>query len=170
MNDYRIPNLSFTYKATVAEQNTKTGLNYFWLLPKETDQVVKLLLAHEDTGFGSYKTLQKALLPFYEKQVLGKADVPVKSPCQQRYSMRTIRAFRATQYVKLKAEYKAMGWKPAPPNPLQHTNDRMTLDNYAEKGSDNIHEARKRCALKYGGNPKTRLPWMAEYAVAENHP
>ena len=83
--------------------------------------------------------------------------------------MRTIRAYRATEYIKLRAEYKVMGWNPCPPNPLQHTNDRMTLENYAAKGSDNVHEARKRCALKYSSDPTTRLPWMSNYVVVPDH-
>ena len=88
--------MSSTYKATVTELSTKTGLNYFWLLPKDTDKIVRLILKHEDTGFGSYESLYRTLLNYYEKHVLEKANIPDKSPCNQRYSMRTIRAYRAT--------------------------------------------------------------------------
>ena len=57
---------------------------------------------------------------------------------KNRYSMRTIRAYHATVYVMLKAEYEVMGWKPLPPNPLQHLSDSTTLEHYAAKGSYNM--------------------------------
>ena len=130
--------------------------------------MVELILGHKDTGYDGYEALHRALGKFYQRHVLAKAGVPEKNPKKQIYSMRTIRAYRATEYIKLRTEYKVMGWSPSPPNPLQHTNDRMTLDNYAEKGSDNVHEARKRCALKYAGCSTTRLPWMSNYMVVPN--
>ena len=55
--------------------------------------------------------------------------------------MRTIRAARATEWILLKQEYDVMGWKPAPPNPLMHFNESMTLSKYATKGSLNKFEA-----------------------------
>ena len=57
--------MSSTYKATVTELSTKTGLNYFWLLPKDSDKIIRLILKHEDTGFGSYKYLYRTLLTYY---------------------------------------------------------------------------------------------------------
>ena len=55
--------------------------------------------------------------------------------------MRTIRAARATEWILLKQEYDVMGWKPAPPNPLMHFDEKMTLNKYATKGSLNRWEA-----------------------------
>ena len=72
------------------------------------------------------------------------------------YNMRTIRAARATEWILLKQEYDVMGWKPAPPNPLMHFNERMTLSKYATKGSLNEWEAKRRCVEKYGHDPKLR--------------
>ncbi len=57
--------MSSTYKATVRELSTKTGLNYFWLLPKDSDKIIRLILKHEDTGFGSYESLYRTLLTYY---------------------------------------------------------------------------------------------------------
>ena len=75
---------------------------------------------------------------------------------KERYSMRTIRSYRATEYIRLKAEYKVMGWTPLPPNPLQHLTDTTTLLHYAAKDSDSLWEARKRCKEKYGSDPEKR--------------
>ena len=70
--------------------------------------------------------------------------------------MRTIRAARATEWILLKQEYDVMGWKPAPPNPLMHFNESMTLSKYATKGSLNEWEAKRRCVEKYGQDPELR--------------
>ena len=70
--------------------------------------------------------------------------------------MRTIRAARATEWVLLYKEYEVMEWKPYPPNPLQHTNIKMTLAKYATKGVDELLEARRRCVVKYSGDPMLR--------------
>ena len=77
--------------------------------------------------------------------------------------MRTIRAYRATEWVKLDTEYKVMNWRPAPPNPLQHRDRKTAIENYAAKGSDDIQEAYKRCLEKYGNDPELRQPWMDKY-------
>lgn len=76
------------------------------------------------------------------------------------YDLRTIRAYRATEWVKLAMEYRVMNWKPEPPNPLQHTDWKTTLDHYAVKGCESELEARRRCSQKYGTNPLLRQPWM----------
>ena len=77
--------------------------------------------------------------------------------------MRTVRAYRATEYIRLRAEYKVMKWTPEPPNPLQHLSDKTTLTYYAAQGSDSQWEARRRCVQKYGRDPKLRQKWMAQW-------
>ena len=74
--------------------------------------------------------------------------------------MKAVRKFRATEWVRLYAEYKVMDWKDYPPNPLQHKSPKMTLDAYAEKGSDHEFAARRRCFEKYANHPILRQPWM----------
>ena len=75
--------------------------------------------------------------PFYTNQVLMKADgIKVRHSAKKLYCMRTARAFRATEYIKLVTEYRQMKWEPLPHNPLQHANDSMTLERYAAKGVD----------------------------------
>lgn len=69
---------------------------------------------------------------------------------KKQYSLRTVRAFRATEWVKLTMEYKMMGWTPEPPNPLSHTDWKTALTHYASKGCENEWEARLRCCEKYG--------------------
>ena len=93
---------------------------------------------------------------FWDRQILAKVAVKKKDKHGQNYSMRTVRAKRATEYIKLRAEYRVMQWSPEPPNPLQHLSDRTTLTYYAERGSDSIWEARLRCVQKYGKDPKKR--------------
>ena len=48
--------------------------------------------------------------------------------------MRTVRSYKATEWVKLVHEYRLMKWKPEPLNPLQHEGDKMTLEHYATRG------------------------------------
>ena len=42
--DYHYPHQEHTNKATAPSDDVKTKHNYFWLLPKHTDAVVKQLL------------------------------------------------------------------------------------------------------------------------------
>ena len=73
------------------------------------------------------------------------AEVPSNPKTKRVYCFRTVRALRATQYIKVCMEYKTMKWEPFPPNPLMHESTKMTIDKYAAKGCENIYEARKRC-------------------------
>ena len=54
------------------------------------------------------------------------------------FNMRSIRAFRATEWLKLYTEYKVMKWVPEPPNPLTHSTSKTVKDHYATQGSDNV--------------------------------
>ena len=75
-------------------------------------------------------------------------------------TMRSIRAKKATDWVRLCSEYKVMGFPDEPSNPLQHESDTTTRTYYAEKGSDNMLEARKRCIAKVKAGIWDAQPWM----------
>ena len=99
--------------------------------------------------------------PFYTNQVLMKAgSIKVRHSAKKLYCMRTARAFRATEYMKLVTEYRRMKWKPLPLNPLQHESERMTLEHYAAKGVDSAWQVQERCCVKYAANPDLSQPWM----------
>ena len=74
--------------------------------------------------------------------------------------MRSIRATKATDWVKLCAEYKAMGFADEPSNPLQHESDATTRTYYAEKGSDSMLAARQRCITKVKNGVWESQEWM----------
>ena len=67
-----------------------------------------------------------------------KAGLVTRHKDKRLYNLRSIRAFRATEWLKLYTEYKVMGWVPEPPNPLTHTNPKTVIEHYATKGSDNL--------------------------------
>ena len=73
----------------------------------------------------------------------------MKSASGKNYTMRSIRCYWATKWVKTCAECRVLRTL-EPPNPLQHEKDSKTvLKHYAELGSDSEFEARKRCWEKY---------------------
>ena len=146
--------------ATVPAEHTKTNTEYLWLLPNEIAYAVDLVRGHQGTGFNTKDKLRESLENFYTRQILEKAAVPTKDAKGNLYSMKSIRKYRATEWVKLVTEYKVMKWHPLPPNPLQHKSASMTLAVYAEEGADNELKARRRCVDKYGGGPVLRQDWM----------
>ena len=83
--------------------------------------------------------------------------------------MRTVRAYRATEYMKLRAEYMVMEWTPLPPNPLQHLSVKTTLTYYAAQGSDSEWEARRRCVEKYGQDSGKRQKWMDDWQPEDEY-
>lgn len=132
---------TFTYSASVPASNTKTKRDYLWLLPSSHDDIAARILGLGDSGFRTADELKRSLKAFYRDQVLKKAEVPVHHNERRLYDMRSIRAYHATEWVKLVTEYRLMNWKPEPLNPLQHETERMTKEHYAAKGSDRIVEA-----------------------------
>ena len=106
--------------------------------------------------------LTNTLAHYFTRKGIKMSKVPVELSTNRPYCLRTIRAMRASEYIKLYFEYLVMDWKPVPPNPLMHENIQMTLDRYAKKGTNNIHEARMRCIAKYKGHPEFHQPWMLE--------
>ena len=167
--NYHYPHQEHTFKATAPSDDVKTRRNYFWLLPMRTDAVVKQLRELTDTGYGKHETLTATLNKFWDRQILAKVNVPQTDPHGHRYSMRTVRAYRATEYIRLRAEYRVMQWKPEPPNPLQHLSTKTTLTYYAAQGSDSEWEARRRCVEKYGRDPEKRQEWMEQWQPEEEY-
>ena len=131
-------------------------------MPKEFDAFLTVLRDHVRTGFKDHEELTKELAHYWGRKVLKNAKVPLNSETNTVYSLRTVRALRATQWVKLFAEYKEMGWSPMPPNPLSHKDAKMTLKKYALKDCDDVYAARDRCVENYGSNAKLRQSWMDE--------
>ena len=72
------------------------------------------------------------------------------------YSMRTARAYHATEWIKEVHEYRMMKWEPEPLNPLQHETERMTMDHYATKDITSSWKTQKRCFDKYFDAPDKR--------------
>ena len=69
--------MDFKYKATLSRDLTKTGQDYFWLIPNEINDMIPLILEHYDTGFSNTLMFTESLRPYYNEQILDKADVPV---------------------------------------------------------------------------------------------
>ena len=67
--------------------------------------------------------------------------LPFQYSDTRNYDMRSLRATRATEWVKLEMEYRVMNWRPSPPNPLQHADWKTTVEQYAAEGSDDPKEA-----------------------------
>ena len=82
------------------------------------------------------------------------AKLPIRNKKNQKYTMRSIRCYRATEWVRDCAECKVLKW-PEPPNPLQHEKDSMTVKkNYSQRGADSYLEALRRCREKYPARMK----------------
>ena len=166
-NKHQIKHARHDFMATAPKSITKTKRDYEWLVPLELNCYVRDLLSHPRTGFRSWDDLKSALANYWERRVLAQAGVPRHPDTYGCYSLKTVRALRATIWLKLVEEYRVMKWEPAPPNPLAHTDIKTTKERYAEKGADNIYDARLRCVEKYGKIPRLRQPWMDEYAGQE---
>ena len=143
---------------------TKTHSDYMWPLPDEYEQVTKGILANDTTGFESADKLHRSLQNFYKQQVLGKVvNAAIKHSDTEYYCMRTARAYRATEWVKLVTEYRYMKWTPEPLNPLQHKTMQMTLDRYSAKDENQLWKVQTRCVEKYAMDPARYQDWMAPY-------
>lgn len=94
---------------------------------------------------------------------MAKAGLTTRHSAKRLYNLRSIRAFRATEWLMLYTEYQVMKWVPEPPNPLTHTSPKTVIEFYATKGSDNKWQARKRCYERFKDRPEFRQKWMAEW-------
>ena len=150
------------YQASAPKEITKTARDYLWLLPVEMNPFAHAILVHGGTGFAGYEKLKDSMRKFFTDTVLPGAGAPREAAARKLYSLRTVRAFRATEYIKLLKEYEVMGWRPEPINPLSHTDLKTTLKYYAETGADEVLAARLRCIEKYYETHSQDHPWMRE--------
>lgn len=97
---------------------TKTKNDYTWLLPPEADKLVTAINDINRPGYDGFEALNDSLRSYYTTQVLNKANVDTNHTDERMYNLRSMRAFRATEWLMLVTEYKIMGWDPEPPNPL----------------------------------------------------
>ena len=153
VNDYHVPHMEHTFKATAPAVITKTTRDYFWLLPNELNTVSSAIIRHTDSGYDDFYDLKESLRKYWIDMVLKKAEVATQHTRKKQYSLRTVRALRATEWVRLVMEYRVMKWEPEPPNPLTHTDWSTTLSCYASKGCESTWEARRRCCDKFGNDP-----------------
>ena len=160
-----VPHLKAKFKATAPGSVTKTGRDYFWLLPTSLDEAVKGVREHASTGFETWQELKISLKDYFLKQVLQKEKLKYRHNAKKQYSLKSLRAYRATEWVKLFMEYKKMGWKPEPPNPLAHTDMGTTLKNYAMKGCNSEMEASARCIEKYSHREDLCQPWIKKWLL-----
>ena len=108
------------HQATVPAEFTKTKTDYCWLLPVHMNEIVVNILELEHTGYNNKEGLLIGLNNYYTDQILNRSGIQTRDASGKLYSMKSIRKFRATEWVLLYSEYKVMEWKDCPPNPLQH--------------------------------------------------
>lgn len=134
-NEHLVKHEEHDYQAFVPYNITKTQRDYFWLIPNKYNFVVMQIRKLVDTGYTKYEQLVDSMKPFYTNMVLKKAKGVLKKHNDKKwYSMRTARAYHATEWIKLVYEYRMMEWKPEPPNPLQHETEKTTKEHYAIRG------------------------------------
>ena len=168
-NDIRVTHQSHKWKATMPKEHTKTKVDYVWLVPAVLNDLVQAMITHDGTGYDDYEKLKDSLRKFFADTVLPEAGVRRQAAPKKLYNLRSIRAFRATEWVKLDMEYKMMEWRDPPRNPLQHLNVKTTLKKYAELGSNDENSAKKRCITKYYGDESKRQPWMEDWVAEFPH-
>ena len=95
-NDYYVKHKRFNFKATAPAHITKTDLDYFWLLSPKFDTIVTCILKHDSTGFSNFMGLKESLRSYFSNKILRKAGVLTRHKNKKLYSLRSIRAYRAT--------------------------------------------------------------------------
>ena len=159
-----VKHMSHAFKAFVPASYSKTHSDYMWLLPDVHDRVTQSILTNDVTGFETDDCLYRSLQNFYKRQLLEKVEgILIRHSRTNYYCMRTARAFRATEWVRLVTEYRYMKWKPEPLNPLQHKKMDMTLDRYSVKDENQEWKVQMRCVEKYATVPHLYQDWMAPY-------
>ncbi len=103
-------NQSYFYKITAPDTAVKTKRDYFWVIPQRYNPMCRLILNNQGTGFKSWKSLLKTLGAYYQRNILNKAGIDKTDSLGSSLSLRTIRAYHATEWVKLITEYKIMKW------------------------------------------------------------
>lgn len=110
--------------AIAPADDTKTGQDYYWLIPNSHEKIIRRILALESTGFDDKEKFRESLEHYYYESILKKAGVKVHHADKRTYDVGSIRAFNATEWVKKVEAYRLIGWKPEPLNPLQHETKR----------------------------------------------
>ena len=136
------------FKVTAVETVTKTDKDYVWVVKDEESAVCSLITGQPspDPNFKHFLALYDCLHHHYG-QVLKQKKI------NSRFTMKTIRCYYATEWVKKKTECELTG-EVVPPNPLQHDSAKTTEYYYAAKGSSSVEEARKRLHLKSLGQER----------------
>ena len=132
------------YMATVEHYVTKTHQLYRWLLQREENFIVPLIRNLDVSVFLGWSTLYAGLDYWYNKVRKEAGVSQFKDHMGGAYTMRSIRCYHATEWVKTCTEYKVMGWENEPHNPLQHTTPRLAHLTYAEKDAGDENAARIR--------------------------
>lgn len=129
----------------------KTDRDYVWLVPLYDEVFVAL---EEHFSFLPDSPFKDALdlcgkLDYWFNKTMKDAKLPLRNEKGQKFTMRSIRCYRATEWVRECAECKVLK-QLEPPNPLQHEKNSLTVKkNYAQRGADSELEAYRRCREKY---------------------
>ena len=145
LNDFE--HLPCKWIATAPSDFTKTHRDYRWLIPNQANDIVDLILRLGTTDYTKQDVLKEDLKYWYWK-TMRDAALSLENEQGERLNMRSIRCYFATEWIKLDAECKFMGW-PRPPNPLQHESAATTRRYYSASQADNQEDAIKRCLVKY---------------------
>ena len=138
----------FDYKVTMPSDETKTRVDYCWLIPVKKNWFITLWKDLDICNFKSDKHLYDQLDYWYGK-IRKDAGVPAQfDEYGGKYNMRSVRCYHATKWVRTVADYKFMEWDDPPPNPLQHVKPTLTKATYAEEGADNTDAAMRRCLFR----------------------
>ena len=54
-NDYIVKHARHEFRATAPKEITKTKLDYFWLVPRDFNGYLDVLLHHTNTGFATWE-------------------------------------------------------------------------------------------------------------------
>ena len=105
------------YTAASPADYNKTDRDYLWLLPKAMNIVLESVLFNlPPSPFIDEETFTRALDYWFGK-VMKETKLPREDENKHKYTMRSVRCYRATEWVKKRAECEIIG-DLVPPNPL----------------------------------------------------
>lgn len=123
------------------KSETKTSHEYEWQFTAENSWLIERISKLKNVGLDREKFKKNLEWWFIRTMKLIRLPNYVKnSPI----NMRSVRKYRATEYVKLHTECLVMQDCEAPPNPLQHVTIYTTKHSYAAPGSDSKPKAVRR--------------------------
>ena len=132
------------WKAVIPGESTKSRFEYVWGLDDElfTKMGVHTMQLHTcqpalRTLLGPLPTFKKAVANWFTKRVLPDAAddgevVGEYLEAEQKYNMRSVRAWHGTRWCEKAIAAKKAGKEP-PLNPLQHTDPKMTIRHYFDR-------------------------------------